>query len=578
MIRSYIPTALVAFIYCIIVFLVPKSGFWINDNGCKLLQTRSLNAKGPADASIDWPGASIDPDFRFVPIRPPFGYVHEAKLFIQYSPIFALLSVLPYRAFGMAGLYILPLIGGILTVEAVRRLSVLLVCGNSASSAGDTTDESLAKYAALFGALVAGLATPVMFYSSVFWEHTISIAFVSWAAVLMVKRFLGAGKGPLIGSAAALALSIYFRDDMYLLAAVWAAMLFFSRYTHRDSILFVITGLIVCIPLWTYHYFVLGNPLGFHFSGTGPFHAGFSIYLTDRWLVFRNLFLSSHSHSQASIMASLPFLFCLLVAAKKRLALNLQVTMLMSVIACVAGLGILLDHLTSPLPLRHLLSSFSFFAASPILMIASFGPSNESLHTSLHTFAIRWIIRLLLWYFLLYALVAPPENATAIQWGCRFLLPGYPLLAALAGVTLARLFSEKNGVPLIRWLAGSLLAISIALQAYSISLLYRRQNTCAELNRIVSQQKADVIVTDAWFLGQELAPIFFDRPIFQFTQHSQWPELESMLVDHGVQSVLLIQDLRSGVSPPQLAIFDDGMGLIRVGMQVQSIAPSAGHQ
>lgn len=565
-------TLTIAAILTLIACLVPKGGFWINDNGCKYLQVRALEAKGPWDAAIDWPGEVIDPAFRFIPFRPPFVHIVNGKLFVQYSPVFALVSLWPYRVFGIAGLYLLPLLGGILTIEGVRRLSGMLAQLYAHEPAQSAIDAPLSSRAALFGAIIAGLATPIMFYSAVFWEHTPSIACVTWAAVFAVKRLLGGPARRIILAAILLALSIYFRDDLYLLAGVWTGLYLVSRHTRRDAGLFLIVGIATCIPLWVYQYIAIGHPLGFHFHEIGPLQAGWSAYFADRAPVIRNLFLNFLSHPRASIMAALPFLACLAAAARKPMAVSSPVFLLMSLFACAASLAALVDFFAAALPMRYLMVAHSFFVASPVLALAFFRPCPEHAQRSpMRIDPARWLLRLILVYFLAYALVSPLDNTMGVHWGCRFLMPGYPLLASLAGVALARVLWGRSVRRWVRSCCVILLLSSIALQAYSVALLYRRQATSAEFNRMVSASEGEVIVSDAWFIGQELAPIYAYRPIFQFNGLEQWNELQALLARHGFQNMLLIQDLHTGATPPYVTVFDDGIGLVRVGLAVQQV-------
>ena len=117
------PIALVASVYIACALWLPDGGFWINDNGLKFIQVEGLLRPGPTSFAIDWPGAAIDPSYRFGPITRGFRHVSDGEVYAAYSPFFALLSAVPFRAFGLIGLYLLPLLGGLLSLWAVQQLA-----------------------------------------------------------------------------------------------------------------------------------------------------------------------------------------------------------------------------------------------------------------------------------------------------------------------------------------------------------------------------------------------------------------------------------------------------------------------
>ena len=64
--------ALIAAIYLITLVLIQERAFWITDNANKFLQVEALLASGYTDYAIPWPGAGIDPDFRYNPLPDPW--------------------------------------------------------------------------------------------------------------------------------------------------------------------------------------------------------------------------------------------------------------------------------------------------------------------------------------------------------------------------------------------------------------------------------------------------------------------------------------------------------------------------
>ena len=85
--RSYLlilPAAIVVTAYASTYLLLPNRGFWINDNGCKFIQVQGIIRSDYETFSIPWPGAELDPEFTFSPLRDPFGHVIDGRLYVQY--------------------------------------------------------------------------------------------------------------------------------------------------------------------------------------------------------------------------------------------------------------------------------------------------------------------------------------------------------------------------------------------------------------------------------------------------------------------------------------------------------------
>ena len=124
--RPYVlilPAAIVVFAYVSTYLVLPNRGFWINDNGCKFIQMQEIIRSNYHTFSIPWPGEKLDPEFAFNSLPDPFGHVIDGRLFAQSSPVFALVSSFPNRLFGVHGLYVLPVLGGLVMLPAAWCLA-----------------------------------------------------------------------------------------------------------------------------------------------------------------------------------------------------------------------------------------------------------------------------------------------------------------------------------------------------------------------------------------------------------------------------------------------------------------------
>jgi len=204
----------VAICYLTLALLLPTEVFWSPDEGTKLLQALSHRRGGARAADIPYGGRGIDPTLTFYPrlLHPRHPAAGLSALYPQptaeggvrfHWPVaFPLASLTPYRLMGPGGLYLIPLLGG-------------LVAAAAAGALGRTVDPAASAPAAL----AVGLCSPVMFYSQLFWEHAPAVALC--LAGLLVLAPAHRVVGPrLIGAASLLAGAVALRLESLLLVAV----------------------------------------------------------------------------------------------------------------------------------------------------------------------------------------------------------------------------------------------------------------------------------------------------------------------------------------------------------------------
>ena len=98
--------------YSAIQFQLPHKTFWSNDAGEKLLQVRALIENGPFDPAISYDPLGMEGigRFRFAPFPRNHMTVQDGRLIPAVPFYFPLLSSVPYRALGEAGLYVFPIV------------------------------------------------------------------------------------------------------------------------------------------------------------------------------------------------------------------------------------------------------------------------------------------------------------------------------------------------------------------------------------------------------------------------------------------------------------------------------------
>jgi hypothetical protein len=518
---------LIAVVYLIGLALLQKQGFWNVDNANKFLQLRAIVDSGYKDYSIPWPGARIDPDFEYNPIPHPFSVVQDHKLYSIYSPIFALVSSFFFRTCGFWGLYLLPLLFSVLLLCGIVRILRTLESG---------------QLSAVYAVLIAGLCTPLWFYSLVFWEHIIAVCFCVWGISFFLDFIKSGRRRQLTLGALAAALSIYFRDELYLFCAVLIVAVFAanSRGRVKNGLWMVLIMVVALIPLWLIQWKTIGHPFGFHIGSHLFSASSISEHIADRPRVLYNLFVASSGSAWISLAFALPFILTFLINPRWPDKLLDVVVPLYCLVALGSSIMVFVPYLLSNDHIAHLLRSNSLFAASPILILAFMRHSQHET-PGIESSLKRWLWLVALAYAVVYGLTAPLLGSTGIHWGNRFLLLLYPLFAILCAANLAGWHRVRRpGIDWRRAVVILTVLVSLAAQVYSLSLLGRKKAFSYRLNQEVQKSEQGIIATNLWWVPQELYSVFFDRPIFLVRSSEQYHQLKNRLVSVGQDRLLWI--------------------------------------
>jgi len=215
-----IVAALVAVVAVALIATQPRNVFWGPDSGNHYLQLRTFLQTG---------GIAIDDAPRAGHHFVPYGH----HIFSFYSPALPLAASPFFALLGDWGLFVLPLTG---TLAIVILLSFVL-----------ERDYILMTIAAIF-------ATPLLWYTLVFWEHTLAVALALAAYVLVTRERM------VLGGLMA-ALGVVFREEGYVMIASVAIGLILTR---RRVFPFLGGALIGLVPLWIVNWLTFGHPLGLH--------------------------------------------------------------------------------------------------------------------------------------------------------------------------------------------------------------------------------------------------------------------------------------------------------------------------
>jgi hypothetical protein len=543
--RSVLPwIAIVGVVYAITLWVLPGKGLWVVDNADKFLQVKAIIASDYSDYSISWPGQVIDPNFKYKPIPDPFSYVHNGKLFPVFPPFFATVSSVFFKALGFRGLCVLPLLSSLVMLGGIAAIVRAL--------GGDEASMRLAI-------LIAGLCTPIWFYSVVFWEHTVAACLSVWA-LFFYLRFGGSNshRDLVVGSILG-ALAVYFRDEMYLFCGVLVAC---AGYWHNPRGLRPIaiagaTMVLALIPLWSFQWKTAGHPLGYHVGSLMASESGVLGHLLARPAVFYNLFVASTRHYWLSFLVSGPFLVLLLLNPRLSRSRHDLAVPVFSLVALGCSIVSLVGYFRSAGAIDYMVaSSNSFLTVAPVLILAflRLGTSDDR---SARARGMRRIWIVAVTYCAVYAVFAPELGSAGMHWGNRLLLGVYPLFGLLAAVNLADWGRGVGRRPWALGIVALVVALSLAAQVYSLTLLAKKEDFSQRLNQAIHDRPEKVIITRVQWVPLDLYSEFSDRMIFLTETKQDFDDLIQRLAGAGYDSALLIAQLPEAQAKGAVLTVDD---------------------
>lgn len=231
------------------VSIVQPGVYFSGDGGLKALTVRryasghfrdALSLPGPDWAQRAWQSG-------LYPFDPPFVYATPEPT-LGFAPTFALLSVLPYRIGGDAGLYFLPLVGLWMTLAGLAWLGARLALPPLASAAA---------------VLLTALCSPLLAYALTFWEHTLAVGCLTLGVAMLGAR--GPALSVLAGLCAGLAGAL--RPELRLAVGLIAVALWLrpSPLATLRQLGHAAVGCILALLLEAaVQRWLTGTPLGLH--------------------------------------------------------------------------------------------------------------------------------------------------------------------------------------------------------------------------------------------------------------------------------------------------------------------------
>jgi len=518
--------ALCAAAFVAAAFLLNREGgFWSPDSALRYVQVESLLRSGFRDASVPYPAAELDPAGRFFPASAWFHFRREGRDYLSYPPYFPAASAVPYRIFGHYGLIALPVLGGLLavwaTAAALRRLAPEL---------------------AAWGAAAVGLATPLLVYSGLFWDHSLAAALAAGAfafAAVTLARGEEAPPRALLAAGALLGLGFWLRNEMYLLAAA-VGMAWFATCAPRQRagvVPLAVGAALAALPAWLMNLRLFGHPMGWKAPGlvagrsaevaqavTGTGTAGWlaergaNLYHVLFALDFATIFADAPGIPPQAVTAGLLVGGFLVAAAWLfRAGVRRQAQRLLAAGALAAAAGVLLA-VSGRTPLAGLLPTV------PLVVLVALPARWHRWQRFVAVAGAAYVT----------AVVVAGSHA-GLQWGPRYLLPVVPPLVWLAAVAVRDARAAAPALwPSLRVSTGIVAALGVLVQVSGLDHVSTVTTNNVRALAVVRSAPSDVVASAIGYLLMSAGPLYFEKRLMLVDTIEDLEALVRALAEHRV--------------------------------------------
>lgn len=522
--------------------LARTHGFWSPDSAVRYLQVEGLLASRYRDLSVPYPARALDPVGRYFPLGGWFHFERGGRFYVSYQPYFSLISAPLVGLFGFGGLLLIP------------AISVLVTVGISYGVV-----RSRVPHLAWPSAAALGLATPLLVYGVVFWDHSLTVLVATGALALLAAAIEDPSGGTwrLAGAGALLGLGMWFRNEMYPLAAS-VAVAWVSAYRpafRRVAALAVGIAPPAC-ALWALNTRVFGHPLGWKGQDLASTRIGGVAQASSSGVSGAAAWATNKLGNAYYQLVSPDFYAYNAPAVAGGLVLAGAVVVGMWLLrsgirrrscpAAVAGLAVTVGASLIVASSRTMVSGL--FPAAPVVVLAIFAGARA-----------RW--ERFLWIVVALFVVAVILTGThgGLQWGPRYLLPVLPPLIWLAAAGVARIQSDAGELwPVLRPGLAALAVGSCLLQFSGVDQVQQAASRNARLNAWLRSATAEVVVTPLQWLTLGAGPVYFDREMLLVRSPEDLRELVGTLSARHVRRWTYIPFSGSAFHPRAIAAWTDG--------------------
>lgn len=510
---------LIALCYLILFAALPAESIWISDEGNRIMSVQAYALTGSRTLPDPLEGISGIPDG--IRAYPQPYFIHPGgKWRSAYQLFFPWMASHIYTAFGRPGVLAIAAVAGLLTILTTGLLARKLFSDDR-------------KAAAVMGLCAFG--TPVLFYSGTFLETTSAALFAALALLVFLTAMNREHHLPQMLLCGLLTgISILFREEGFVFAAGFGLAILCCYFSWKRLLAFGAGAAVMVLPLLIYNYLDSGSIFGMHstvYSGL-PKPAG-------------NLLVNKLTDYSFYL-----FLLCLPFAKK----LNLVLPWIL-----LAGV------FTGFLP-KFRNAALAVLSAAVLLFCGASTYCNmatehggvfiyQSLLDHVPLFALCllngvWLFRQerrdirFLAIVALTGIAVPPlllnYDQPGMFWGGRHFLNIVPVLCLLSVFILSHLKSR-----LLKGLALGICLVSLAANLCGYAALSAKRNFSAQYVREIAKPEYQVILTDIFWMPEELAWLHRDKCILLLTGPDSLDQARVFLRANGIRKFHLLLAKRS---------------------------------
>jgi hypothetical protein len=453
--------------------------FYNSDAGLRYWQVRELVANNRQSFAIEYPGRVLDPDYQFIPLYCAYTIL-QGQVFFPITPFLPYLSSFFYTWLDIAGLAVVPVFAGVMTAFVTYKLATL---------------SNLPRPRLILWSSV--LATPLLFYTIQLWDHSLAMACAVWAVYGVALGITKQRWQHLLWAGVVAALGMGQRPEMYMFAlALGIALLIVAWPKLQPAVALAVGGVLGMLPIMWLQYRWTGHPLGVlmtHVSDYGkPDQYVFQCIGPPRSVQAGRFLLHVDGQDPWSFTAALLAVGGLfLLIFWLRLPRLQHATIAVVALAAILGGYAIWGTMLWQGALAGLLTSFPLLGLSLTYID---GDNDRNANRSVYH------LTLLTALIFITGMIAFWPAYGGVHWGGRYLLPVYPLLIFLAFYVYYGYAGRTSARAMLRFVALTLLILSIILQLMSLRLFWRRQHDNTITQTAIANLPAEVILTNHPFL------------------------------------------------------------------------------
>jgi len=531
----------VLLVYVFVLSIMPRHVFWSPDEGGKFIELQTIQWHGGLTYVIPYADQWIDPAFKFYPHLfgsdgDPFLYpvaAEDGTVRFHWPIWFPLISGWMLHAFGLTGIYVIPLLSG---------WFIALVSGRLAYA--------LKPRLAPLTIVLVGLATPVFFYSQCFWEHTLA-AVLALVAVMV----LATARHRSFGTAVAMSLPLFAASVLRIEMLAFAAAAVFtwkltglpsqggsksairvaswSRARARSIVLLGCAGFVAL------SVFATLSPRHQHLVSMFPTRAAAALVNAPHLpRSLASLFVNTARNEGPKLhplwvtVTGVAIILCLVAPFVR--SVRMEAVVIIPALLIVLVFSIWVAQLDQQYRSLH-----GIFPVAPFLVIAFYALPDAWRHRRRASSAVASVgfLYLVFGCGAVFVFYVNAEGAllSGLEWGQRYLLALYPVLTVLSVAALDAYRHSPRPVALKRAftvLVSAMMILGVRQEIRGLAMLRVNRQMFAAWDQALRSDGP--IVTSLWWLPATLAPLFVTKGIAYVRSPQALAEWTPLAAAHGI--------------------------------------------